>query len=258
MFSSYLLRLDDALPTQNTKKWEEVEQLMDKYEIKPMVAIIPNNKDEDMKFCLEDQKFWVKVKRWKSKGWAIGLHGYNHSYHKIKREHSIVKLQDKSEFVGLSLETQKNKFSKALKIFEEKGIKPDLFIAPSHSFDYNTVQAMKQETSLNIISDGIALSPFYRDKIWFIPQQLWKFKLRPFGLWTVCIHPNTITNKEMQELASALSIYNHLFTSLNELYLHEKWYNKAFGSLYRTLFWSSRNIREFLNLFINKFQFKRK
>src|SRR5262249_51515409 len=40
------------------------------------------------------------------------------------------------------------------------------------------------------ISDGMSLYP-YRDAqgVFWVPQQLWRFREAPFGVWTVCMHP---------------------------------------------------------------------
>lgn len=249
MAANYLIRLDDALPTLRTETWEVVENLLDEYGIKPMVAVIPNNRDETMQFGTEDPRFWERVKLWKAKGWSIALHGCDHTYHKVNRKRSLIPLHDRSEFVGLSLEVQRDKFAQAARLFSEKGVEPDLFIAPSHSFDQTTLSAMKAETSLRIISDGISLSPYVFQDIWFVPQQLWKFKWRPFGVWTVCLHPNTITPEEVKDLALALSRYHQKFISLDEVILKEKWYESAFGRAFRGLFWMVRALRETLNSF---------
>lgn len=253
MPARYLIRLDDALPTMRKETWEVVENLLDEYGIKPMVAVIPNNYDKTMEFNSADSFFWERVKSWKSKGWSIALHGYNHSYHKINRMHSLVPLHDRSEFVGLSLEEQRNKFEQASRMFSEKGVEPDLFIAPSHSFDETTLSAMKTETSLKIVSDGISLSPYFFHGIWFVPQQLWKFKWRPFGIWTVCLHPNTITSSEVKDLAIALSKYHKMFISLNEVKLKQDWYDKVFGPAFRAFFWTVRAVKEAISQLRIKF-----
>ena len=45
MKQHYLVRLDDACPQMNKQKWQRVENILDKYGIKPMVGIIPHNED---------------------------------------------------------------------------------------------------------------------------------------------------------------------------------------------------------------------
>lgn len=41
----YIIRLDDASEIMNVSTWERIEELLDNYNIKPIVGIIPNNKD---------------------------------------------------------------------------------------------------------------------------------------------------------------------------------------------------------------------
>lgn len=41
----YIIRLDDASEIMNVSAWERIEELLDNYNIKPIVGIIPNNKD---------------------------------------------------------------------------------------------------------------------------------------------------------------------------------------------------------------------
>ena len=73
------MRLDDASEYMDVEKWQRMEDLLDKYHIKPIVGVIPNNQDPDMVGVYpKDEQFWEKVQRWKEKGWTIALHGYTH------------------------------------------------------------------------------------------------------------------------------------------------------------------------------------
>jgi hypothetical protein len=69
-------------------------------------------------------------------------------------------------------------------------VKPDLWIAPAHTFDENTIKALSL-LGIRTISDGFHFRPHtdHRGVLW-IPQQLGNFHRMPFGLWTVCIHLN--------------------------------------------------------------------
>ena len=58
----YLIRLDDACPTMNCAKWVRVEDILDRYGIKPMVGVIPNNEDPEQVIDVYDDDFWSKVK----------------------------------------------------------------------------------------------------------------------------------------------------------------------------------------------------
>ncbi len=43
--TKYIIRIDDACPTMNKEKWGLFEKYLN---IKPIVAVIPNNEDEKM------------------------------------------------------------------------------------------------------------------------------------------------------------------------------------------------------------------
>ena len=76
----YIVRLDDACPTMDRKKWNRFFNILDKYYIKPIVAVIPNNEDKDMLIDEYDKNFWDKVREWQNKKYNIALHGFNHVY----------------------------------------------------------------------------------------------------------------------------------------------------------------------------------
>jgi predicted deacetylase len=197
MKAKYVIRFDDACPTMDLYKWTNVENICDKYGIKPIVAVIPNNKDQ-MLMCLdEDIDFWKKVQKWQEKGWHIALHGYDHIY--VNQESGLVPFNNDSEFAGLSYEEQKSKIDAGLKIFASHNINTNIWVAPSHSFDTTTLKVLK-ETPITIISDGIGLFPFKKYGLNWIPQQIWRFRKIPFGTWTVCFHPNVMTDKEIDNM----------------------------------------------------------
>ena len=108
----YIIRLDDACPTMDSKKWDMYEKVFDECNIKPIVAAIPKNQDSDMFYEKEDKEFWNKVKRWQDEGWHIALHGYDHRY--LINKSGLVPINKTSEFAGVSLEEQLNKIKKGV------------------------------------------------------------------------------------------------------------------------------------------------
>lgn len=177
--------------------WDYFEKRLDEYDIKPVVAVIPDNKDESLMYDRSDSQFWKRVQRWQNKGWNIAMHGLNHKYHFISSK-SFIPFHNKSEFTGLEIQIQKEMIKKSYNIFLKYNIKPEIWIAPSHTFDSNTLKALLQETNIRIISDGLAYFPFkYKGFLW-IPQQICNFKNRFFGIWTICYHPNTMSLKGMK------------------------------------------------------------
>lgn len=193
--TEYYVRLDDAHPCMNHDKWAMFEEIIDKFNIKPIVAVIPSNEDSSIKFANEDIHFWQKVKCWQDKGWGIAIHGHNHIFTSDK--FGIFSFNNYSEFAGLQLIEQKEKIRKALEIFRIHKIDPEYFIAPAHSFDLNTLKALRTETKIRVIIDGIALFPYYKFGFHFVPQQIWKFRRFPFGFWTCCFHPSTSNSNDL-------------------------------------------------------------
>ena len=198
MSAKYILRFDDACPTMDKRKWDKIETICDKYEIKPLIAVIPNNKDKSMMVDKYDEKFWDKIRDWQKKGWHIALHGFEHLY--VTNKSGFLPFNKQSEFAGLSLKEQMIKIKKGWAIFQKEQIKSNIWIAPSHTFDRNTLLALKQETNIDKISDGIALFPFIKYEFKWLPQQVWKFRKMPFGVWTSCFHPNTMNENEFHNL----------------------------------------------------------
>jgi predicted deacetylase len=65
----------------NIKKWQEMESLLDRHGIRPIVGVIPHNLDPSLVNKFEyNQKFWDLVINWEAKGWTVAMHGYNHVY----------------------------------------------------------------------------------------------------------------------------------------------------------------------------------
>lgn len=52
----YIIRLDDASEIMNVSTWERIEELLDNYNIKPIVGIIPNNKDTLLNKMFKNQR----------------------------------------------------------------------------------------------------------------------------------------------------------------------------------------------------------
>lgn len=202
---SYLIRLDDACETQNNCKWNAIERVLDSLDIKPIVAVIPCNEDPTLRQRKIDENFWLRVKQWQVKGWTIALHGYRHLYHEVKRKDLVLPFHGRSEFAGLDLKTQTELLVKAYAEFARHGVVPNVWIAPGHAFDSNTLEALKRATPIRLVSDGIACHPFIEDGLTFIPQQLWWPKWRPFGIWTICLHPETMTEADIGSLEATLS-----------------------------------------------------
>lgn len=192
----FLFRCDDASLDFNETKWIRLAKIFDKYSVKPMFAIIPENRDTKISYTPPDDNRWELFRNWISNGWAPALHGFQHKFHNINRLRLAMPFYDRSEFAGLSLECQKTKIKSGLKILSEQSIYPEIFVAPAHSFDKNTLHALMSGTSIKYVSDTIAFTPYRYRALKMIPQQLWLPVDKKNGVWTICLHPNTMQERD--------------------------------------------------------------
>lgn len=215
----YLIRLDDACSTMDSECWLKMEHLLDKYGVRPMVGIIPSNADPNQMIDKEDGLFWEKASAWQSKGWTIALHGFDHCY--ISSKAGINPLWNRSEFAGISLEQQRQKIGDGVTILKKHGLNPKYFFAPSHTFDENTLQALRECSDIRIISDTIATRPYRKGEFVFIPQIGGHCVNMPLsGVYTFCFHPNTMTNTDFDSLESFIKLHNSEFCGFDELELN--------------------------------------
>jgi len=197
----FLLRLDDLCPTADWQRWGRLEAILDAAGVKPIVAVVPENQDPSLRLDEPRRDFWEWLQRKSLQGWCVALHGYQHA--NSTESHGLVGLRSSSEFAGVPYATQAAKINAALAIFNEHGICPEIFVAPWHSFDQNTLQAINTAGN-DLISDGFYLRPVQRFGIVWVPQQISHFRQFPLGLWTVCLHSNNMSVEDIDALSQKL------------------------------------------------------
>ncbi len=241
---NYLIRLDDACPYMDKDKWHRMEDILDKHGVKPLVGIIPHNEDPKQQLDIPDKKFWYKVLHWEQKGWAIALHGYNHCYISDDGLNGLNPLWRRSEFAGLALTRQKEKIRKGVAIMREHGINPRYFFAPSHTFDENTLIAIKEESDIRIISDTIATKPYkYRDFV-IIPQLGGHCsEMIISGIWTFCLHPSVMTEDNFVATEQFLKAHNEEFVSFDDLDLSNLKSKDLFSKILSWGYFTQRKLR---------------
>jgi predicted deacetylase len=213
--AKFLLRFDDICPTINWVVWQKLEEVMTSEGVCPILSVIPDNQDPNLHEDSPNEAFWERVRRWQARGWTIGLHGYQHRY--VTKDPGIVGLKHYSEFAGVPIAEQRTKLQQGTEIFKREGIRADVWVAPAHSFDRNTIQVLT-ELGIRTISDGLALYP-HRDSqnIMWVPQQLWRFREVPFGVWTICIHSKDDLYLDAEHFRRCIQQYKSAMTSLPEV-----------------------------------------
>ena len=208
----YILRLDDACPFSNVANWDKIEALLDVYGVQPLVGVIPHCKDEELIAYGLDADYLGRIARWKEKGWAFAMHGYDHVF--VTEEGGLNPVNRKSEFAGVELNFQREKVRRGVVALGELGIQPVAFFAPAHTFDANTLRALKECSDIRIVSDTVAFDCYQQDGLTFVPQQSGAVRDLPFRLVTFCYHPNIMDDTDFGKLESFLDIHQSSFVRL--------------------------------------------
>jgi predicted deacetylase len=209
----YLLRIDDLCPTVKREAWVQLAALIQEHSLRPILAVVPDNRDPELRVSAHDNSFWEQICAMQRAGAAIALHGYQHRAE--SRGRSLVPLHRKSEFAGVSALIQRTWIRSGLEMLRLHGLNPTLWAAPRHGFDGNTLNALSAE-GISVLSDGFAREPFLRGGLTWIPQQIWGPVEKRTGLWTICLHANTMTAQQFDDLAAFVREHAAHFTSVNE------------------------------------------
>ena len=100
---------------------------------------------------------------------------------------------------------------------------------------------------MEYISDGISLAPYRFMDFLFVPQQLWNPKKKLFGIWTICLHPNTMNNSSINDFKKMINddFYKNKFIDIKKTNTYEEKFS-FLSYIYSKGFWS---IRFFKNCF---------
>ena len=195
-------------------RWKPFELLLRRFAIRPILAIVPDNRDPELIIDQPLEDFWLRVRNLECEGATIALHGYRHLCN--ARGRSLVPLHAASEFAGVDESQQIDWLRAGLHILRHHQLTPRLFIAPRHGFDRATLCAL-QTVDLPVLSDGLTRKPSLIGGVTWIPQQMWEPVPRASGLWTICIHPNTATSALVTRLERFLELYAEQFTSFDDV-----------------------------------------
>ena len=239
--TKYIMRLDDASDYMDVEKWNRMKLLLDKYEVKPIFGIIPDNKDESLTGAYErDELFWDKMTQWIQSGWTPALHGYEHRY--ITKSGGLNPVNLRSEFACLTYKEQCEKIENGYEILKNHKIFPEIFFAPSHTFDENTLKALKDKSNIRVISDTIADNVYKKGEFWFVPQQSGVVRELPFKIVTFCYHPNVMENRDYEILETFLKNHKNDFICYNpSLLINRKFSLKDF--LFKKMYFMKRKLR---------------
>ena len=231
-----LIRFDDIAPNMCWEMMDKCQELLNFYDLKPVMGVIPDNQDNELLKYPKRENFWEIVKKWELNDWSIAMHGYNHLYDKETNKKDFFNYGGRSEFFGHSYEDQLSKIKKGLEIFQKNNIQIDTFFAPNHTYDRNTFKALKNSGILKII-DGYGLMPYSFNGIKFVPQLFYKLHILPFGIQSTQIHINYWSDKDFINFKKFIEKHHKkvisadfAFSKISNSYLH-KIINSTFEKL---------------------------
>ena len=227
-----LIRIDDIAENMNWDIMKKLELLFEKYSIKPVLGVVPNNQDNEFLEFPKKNDFWEQVRTWRNKGWEIAMHGYTHVYDKIcKKSEDYFNYGGGSEFTGHPLEIQTSRIKKGLKKFEDEKIKIRTFFAPNQTYDENTFIALKN-CGIQEVIDGYGLMPYTQNNMKFIPQLFNKVILLPFGIQSTKLHLNLWKQEDLEEFEKFIAKNSKKIIT----------YDQALQKVNNSLFYKSINI----------------
>lgn len=220
MAKTYVFRMDDISWDMNYENFSRIRDLFFKYDIRPLIGIIPKNEDPKLKAQvgerhLTEEEFWSEMRSLqRDRGWAIALHGYDHVY--ITEDSGIFGINKRAEFADVPYEVQEEKIRLGKEILEANGLTIDAFMAPAHSLDWNTVEALKKN-GIFVVTDGLTAYPYHKNGMLFIPQVWsWPHKIS-HGIATACFHVNTWDNQRFIRFEKFLQQNFTACTSFQEI-----------------------------------------
>ncbi|MDO4285939.1 MAG: DUF2334 domain-containing protein [Eubacteriales bacterium] len=189
------IRMDDITPDMDWEKFNRFRALLDRYQVRPLLGIVPENRDPNLQRGEYREDFWEEMLRLRERGWVLAMHGCHHIY--TTKRGGMFPLNRLSEFAGLPYEEQRRMIAEGKRILQEHGIETDLFMAPAHSYDRNTLRALRENGFLRV-TDGFGTEPYRYGGITFYPIsfQMERSLRGGEGATTLVVHANAMTEED--------------------------------------------------------------
>lgn len=225
------VRMDDITPDMNWDNFNFFLNLFEQTGISPLLGIVPDNRDKSLvctaevrqqelpcNSCEVDRRvnfFYSTMKSLENKGFVLAMHGYHHVY--TTKRGGIFPLNRQSEFAGVPYYKQKEMLKNGREKLKQNGIDTDIFMAPAHSYDKNTLKALK-EAGFTKMTDGFGKTPYIYRGLTFYPISFMlsrSLKQRD-GATTIVLHANKLTEAEKDRYTKLFNQYGKNMISYSE------------------------------------------
>ena len=150
---------------------ERFVPLIEEFGIKPILAVVPDNRDPELELSPPDPEFLGRDARNGGGGATIALHGYRHLCEQRGARAAAAAPRDGVRGRARGRRSASG-FRRGLAILRGHGLNPRIWVAPRHGFDAQHCGRCAQR-EFTPFSDGFARVPFTRGGVTWIPQQLW-------------------------------------------------------------------------------------
>lgn len=209
----YLLRFDDITEQMAWSKFLPFKEEIEKIKVSSVLGVVPNCKDEHLNIENAKEDFFDTIRYYKDYGDTITQHGTTHVY--AQSDAGLLNINPFSEFAGLSYEEQYEKLKIGKEILVKEQVWQPYFMAPAHSFDTNTLKALSN-LEFKAITDGYGFYPYKKEDIVFVPQLFSKPINFGFGISTICLHINNMTDKEIENVLAFVKSNRQYFINFEE------------------------------------------
>ena len=225
------VRLDDITPDMDYDKFYKMKQLLDTYQIKPLVGVVPFNEDKNLMRNPKKEDFAGFLQELVKEGWVVALHGYQHVYTTGKG--GLFPLNHFSEYVGIPFAKQNQMIAKGKEQLINWGMDTDIFMAPAHTFDGNTLKALR-ENGFRYVTDGFGKCPYIRKGLVFLPiamKQSDCYK-QTDAYTTLVFHTNSMEEKDFERYQRMFEEKKDSFISYAEYRRVEPCKRTVFGHIW--------------------------
>ena len=230
-----VVRLEDICSKHENCFAFSIKDFFDEVGIKPLLCIVPDNKDPKLVKGTFNRDFWGLMRRLKEEGWTIAMHGTHHLA--TGKSIGILCGDVPTEFAGRTYESQLKMLREGKHLLAQNGLDTEVFVAPHHSYDRNTLKACGK-LGLRYISDGMSKSPYMLEGVKCIPASpIWK--RHKSGVLTMCI------NCSNENLDGRETIFEFLRENLYNVITFEEACNLKTKPYFLARMQEKRNIRRY-------------
>ncbi|MDD2969861.1 MAG: DUF2334 domain-containing protein [Lachnospiraceae bacterium] len=211
------VRMDDITCDMDWKSFYSMKAILDEAEIRPLIGVVPDNQDPLLQCEQGREDFWDYIIELQNQGWSVAMHGYRHLYE--TKHGGMFPLNHFSEFAGLSYEEQSEKIRQGKEIFLSHGIHTDIFMAPGHSYDKNTLKALK-EHGFHYITDGFGYRPYRYLGMTFLPiafHSIRSIQKKNKEMTTLVYHLNHTKQVQFEQIRNLLQNQAYQFVSYSDI-----------------------------------------